>query len=43
MNVNKGQTIYVRLRHHSNAQSMIDFEAVVDTMLHELAHMEVSV
>lgn len=38
MNTNHGQLIQLRLRHPGDQTQFLPFEAVVDTMLHELCH-----
>lgn len=38
MNTNRGQMIQLRLRHPGDPTQFLPFEAVVDTMLHELCH-----
>lgn len=38
MNTNRGQMIQLRLRHPGDHTQFLPFEAVVDTMLHELCH-----
>jgi hypothetical protein len=39
LNVNHGQSIFVRLRLPSNPESFLPFEQCLDTLLHELAHI----
>ncbi|GLD99262.1 hypothetical protein PINS_up007980 [Pythium insidiosum] len=39
MNVNRGQVIYLRLRPHSRPTTFLPYEALLETMLHELTHM----
>ena len=41
LNVNHGQQIMVRLRYANNKRSFMPFEDVLDTMLHELCHIEI--
>jgi len=38
LNENRGQRIYIRLRHPNDRNQFLPFESVVDTMLHELCH-----
>ncbi|KAK3984816.1 zinc ion binding protein [Cladorrhinum sp. PSN332] len=38
LNENRGQRILIRLRHAGDRNQFMPFEAVVDTMLHELCH-----
>jgi len=38
LNVNHGQSIFVRLRQPSNPDSFLPFEQCLDTLLHELVH-----
>ncbi|TMW62448.1 hypothetical protein Poli38472_005066 [Pythium oligandrum] len=39
MNVNRGATIYIRLRPQSLPDTFLPYEALLETMLHELTHM----
>jgi hypothetical protein len=41
LNVNHGQQILVRLRYANNKRSFMPFDEVLDTMLHELCHIEI--
>lgn len=38
VNVNRGMTIKIRLRHSKTSTTLFAFEAVVETLLHELVH-----
>ncbi len=39
LNVNRGERILIRLRHPYDRNQFLGFEKMVDTMLHELAHI----
>jgi hypothetical protein len=39
LNINKGEQILLRLRDHSDRSQFLPFGKIVDTMLHELAHI----
>ncbi|KAF4318485.1 hypothetical protein BBO99_00007162 [Phytophthora kernoviae] len=39
MNVNHGAKIYIRLRHKRTPESFLPYEALLETLLHELTHM----
>ena len=41
MNVNVGEKILIRLRNSQKSTTIMPYEAVLGTMLHELAHMQV--
>jgi hypothetical protein len=41
MNVNRGQTVLVRLRPPNNRDSFYPWEFIIGTMIHELTHMEI--
>jgi DNA-dependent metalloprotease WSS1 len=40
LNVDRGETIRIRLRQHDNADEFIPLPELLDTMLHELAHIQ---
>jgi len=42
LNVNRGQSVCLRLRYHNDRTAFLPFEEVVDTMLHELCHNVIS-
>ena len=41
MNVNRGMKILIRLRKSPKATSFLPYEQLLDTMLHELCHMQI--
>ncbi|KAH7060659.1 WLM domain-containing protein [Macrophomina phaseolina] len=40
LNVNKGQTIFIRLRHGADPNQFLQYNMLVDTLLHELSHIK---
>jgi len=42
LNVDRGDTIRIRLRKHQNTNEFIPLPELLDTMLHELAHIQVA-
>lgn len=41
LNINKGREVRIRLRAFNNDLAFLPFEQVLDTMLHELCHIEI--
>ncbi|GME64649.1 Zinc finger RanBP2-type protein [Neofusicoccum parvum] len=40
LNVNQGQTIFIRLRHAVDPKQFLPYDSLVDTLLHELTHIK---
>lgn len=41
MNINRGMKILIRVRRSKDAKEFIPYEQLLDTMLHELCHMNI--
>lgn len=42
LNVNRGHTIKIRLRHHHSEGSFLAYHDILGTMVHEMAHIKIS-